>query len=159
MEVSTSNIAHPPTGFPAITAATRSAACRDRCAAGWRSPGLVGTSAPIRKKHANRKRCPPRRDCLWDNPWSSSLRNDQWQPSRTRDLGWLGDPQLSTNAASGDSASEIPDRRSGGTAVSSTLPKPTRQRNKTHLAFVASQPCLICQRTPCDAHHIKFAEP
>jgi hypothetical protein len=73
--------------------------------------------------------------------------------------GALETPQLSTNASSGDAASKIPDPRSGGTAVSSTLRKPTRQRNKTHLAFVASQPCLICQRTPCDAHHIKFAEP
>jgi hypothetical protein len=37
--------------------------------------------------------------------------------------------------------------------------KPTRKRSKAHLAYVASQPCLICQRTPCDAHHLKFAEP
>jgi hypothetical protein len=39
------------------------------------------------------------------------------------------------------------------------LRKPSRSRNKAHLRFVASQPCLVCQRTPCDAHHIKFAEP
>jgi hypothetical protein len=32
-------------------------------------------------------------------------------------------------------------------------------RNKAHLAFVAAQPCLVCQRTPCDAHHLKFAQP
>jgi hypothetical protein len=25
--------------------------------------------------------------------------------------------------------------------------------------FVAAQPCLICQRLPCDAHHLKFAQP
>jgi ERF superfamily len=37
--------------------------------------------------------------------------------------------------------------------------KPIRQRNKTHLAFVASQPCLVCQRSPSDAHHLKFAQP
>jgi hypothetical protein len=37
--------------------------------------------------------------------------------------------------------------------------KPLRQRSKEHLAFVAAQPCLICQRTPCDAHHLKFAQP
>jgi hypothetical protein len=39
------------------------------------------------------------------------------------------------------------------------LRKPTQRRNKTHLAFVAAQPCLVCQRLPCDAHHLKFAEP
>jgi hypothetical protein len=38
-------------------------------------------------------------------------------------------------------------------------PKPVRRRNKAHLAFVATQPCLVCQRTPCDAHHLKFAQP
>jgi hypothetical protein len=37
--------------------------------------------------------------------------------------------------------------------------KLTRRRNKAHLTFVASQPCLVCQRTPCDAHHLKFAQP
>jgi hypothetical protein len=39
------------------------------------------------------------------------------------------------------------------------LRKPIRARNKSHLIFVAAQPCLICQRSPCDAHHLKFAEP
>jgi hypothetical protein len=39
------------------------------------------------------------------------------------------------------------------------IPKSSRARNKAHLRFVAAQPCLVCQRVPCDAHHIKFAEP
>jgi hypothetical protein len=39
------------------------------------------------------------------------------------------------------------------------LQKAVRKRNKVHLTFVGSQPCLICQRTPCDAHHLKFAQP
>jgi hypothetical protein len=39
------------------------------------------------------------------------------------------------------------------------LRKPVRARNKSHLIFVAVQPCLVCQRSPCDAHHLKFAEP
>jgi hypothetical protein len=38
-------------------------------------------------------------------------------------------------------------------------PKAARRRNKAHLAFVAAQPCLICRRSPCDAHHLKFAQP
>jgi ERF superfamily len=38
-------------------------------------------------------------------------------------------------------------------------PKTLRRRNKAHLSFVASQPCLVCQRTPSDAHHLKFAQP
>ncbi len=39
------------------------------------------------------------------------------------------------------------------------LPKTLRRRSKAHLALVAGQPCLICQRTPSDAHHLKFAQP
>jgi hypothetical protein len=39
------------------------------------------------------------------------------------------------------------------------LRKAVRRRNKTHLAFVASQRCLVCQRSPCDAHHLRFAQP
>ena len=41
----------------------------------------------------------------------------------------------------------------------SSQARPTRHRNKAHLVFVAVQPCVICQRTPCDAHHLKFAQP
>jgi len=36
--------------------------------------------------------------------------------------------------------------------------KPVRERDREHLKFVASQPCLICGRAPSDPHHIKFAE-
>ena len=36
--------------------------------------------------------------------------------------------------------------------------KETRRRNKVHLALGCSQPCLACQRSPCDAHHLKFAQ-
>jgi hypothetical protein len=36
---------------------------------------------------------------------------------------------------------------------------PRRIRNKDHLAFVARQPCLLCGRTPADAHHLRFAQP
>jgi hypothetical protein len=43
--------------------------------------------------------------------------------------------------------------------VAFPIQKSIRKRNKAHLAFVASQPCLVCRRTPCDAHHLKFAQP
>jgi hypothetical protein len=39
-----------------------------------------------------------------------------------------------------------------------TISKPVRERDRNHLRFVATQPCLICGRTPSDAHHLKFAE-
>jgi len=38
------------------------------------------------------------------------------------------------------------------------FPEMRRHRDKTHLRFVAKQPCLICARQPCDAHHVRFAQ-
>ncbi len=40
-----------------------------------------------------------------------------------------------------------------------TIGEPKRLRDKEHLKFVASQPCLVCSRQPCDAHHLRFAQP
>jgi hypothetical protein len=34
-----------------------------------------------------------------------------------------------------------------------------RLRDKEHCRFVATQPCVICSRTPAEAHHIRFAQP
>src|SRR5216683_6991926 len=36
--------------------------------------------------------------------------------------------------------------------------EPRRYRDKAHLKFVASQPCLFCGRKPCDPHHLRFAQ-
>jgi DNA recombination protein Rad52 len=35
---------------------------------------------------------------------------------------------------------------------------PKRIRDVKHLQFVASQPCLVCGRTPAQAHHLRFAQ-
>ncbi len=39
------------------------------------------------------------------------------------------------------------------------IPKDKRIRDKAHLSFVASQPCLVSGRRPAQAHHIRFAQP
>ncbi|MDA9499481.1 ERF family protein [Bradyrhizobium sp. CCBAU 11357] len=36
--------------------------------------------------------------------------------------------------------------------------EPPRKRSKAHLLFVREQPCLVCRQTPCDAHHLTFAQ-
>src|SRR6185437_14733079 len=38
------------------------------------------------------------------------------------------------------------------------LAEPKRRRDKSHLRFVASQPCLVCGRHPSDPHHLRFAQ-
>jgi hypothetical protein len=40
-----------------------------------------------------------------------------------------------------------------------TIAEPKRLRDKSHLKFVASQPCLVCGRQPSDPHHLRFAQP
>ena len=40
-----------------------------------------------------------------------------------------------------------------------TISELRRHRDKAHLKFVASRPCLICERRPTDAHHVRFAQP
>jgi hypothetical protein len=39
-----------------------------------------------------------------------------------------------------------------------TIAEPKRLRDKDHLKFVASQPCLVCGRQPSDPHHLRFAQ-
>jgi hypothetical protein len=68
-----------------------------------------------------------------------------FSPVSARDGGIL-------SKAAGHSRSEVEDRVT-------PLRKETRRRNKPHLALVSSQPCLVCRRSPCDAHHLKFAQP
>ena len=38
------------------------------------------------------------------------------------------------------------------------LPEPRRIRDREHVRYVAQQPCLICDRRPSDAHHLRFAQ-
>jgi hypothetical protein len=38
------------------------------------------------------------------------------------------------------------------------LSEPRRIRDRDHVKFVATQPCLICGRQPSDAHHLRFMQ-
>jgi len=38
------------------------------------------------------------------------------------------------------------------------LPEPRRLRDRDHVKFVATHPCLICGRQPSDAHHLRFTQ-
>ena len=40
-----------------------------------------------------------------------------------------------------------------------TFGKVPRRRDRNHLRFVATQPCLLCGRTPSDPHHLRFVQP
>jgi ERF superfamily len=40
-----------------------------------------------------------------------------------------------------------------------SIAEPRRYRNREHLRFVATKPCLICGRKPSDSHHLRFTQP
>ena len=53
-----------------------------------------------------------------------------------------------------------PDPASGKIDKSAlAVAEPRRLRDKAHLKFIATQPCLICGRQPSDPHHLRFAQP
>jgi hypothetical protein len=96
------------------------------------------------------------------------LQDHLWKPKRTRQ--GLNKARLDqTSLQSSSDSAGLRRRRPAGEVVGkrpshpgdeavSVISKPVRERDRDHLRFVAAQPCLVCGRTPSDAHHLKFAE-
>jgi hypothetical protein len=76
--------------------------------------------------------------------------NESQTPSETKQLAIRQKP-----------AAEAPKKRSRSNAIDKSvlaLSEPRRVRDRDHVRYVAKQPCLICGRQPCDAHHLRFAQ-
>jgi hypothetical protein len=75
---------------------------------------------------------------------------------QTSDANNASDPQVqepnSPSRVSGHARRSVLDK---GVLV---LPEPRRIRDRDHVRFVTTQPCLICGRLPSDAHHLRFAQ-
>jgi hypothetical protein len=65
-------------------------------------------------------------------------------------------PSLAPAAPEQFTGDSIPSSKIDKSALA--IPEPKRLRDKNHLKFVASQPCLVCGRQPCDPHHLRFAQ-
>jgi hypothetical protein len=74
--------------------------------------------------------------------------------ARLNQLGELG----LAGAKNPETNGQAPRQLDRSTPAIITIIKPVRERDRDHLRFVATQPCLVCGRTPSDAHHLKFAE-
>jgi ERF superfamily len=71
------------------------------------------------------------------------------------------EPTMADDAALPDSRTRAQPPPSKPAAIDKStlaLPVPRRVRDKAHLKFVCSQPCLICGRRPADPHHLRFAQ-
>ena len=81
---------------------------------------------------------------------------------------------LATRGATAPAAGDVPPpslkrpslTRGNGRSVGQPIDKsvlaigaPKRVRDREHLKYVASQPCLVCGRQPCQAYHLTFAQP
>jgi hypothetical protein len=55
-------------------------------------------------------------------------------------------------------AASDPSRPGGHRQERAGHPEARRYRDKAHIRFVASRPCLVCGRKPCDPHHLRFAQ-
>jgi hypothetical protein len=75
--------------------------------------------------------------------------------ARVSQLGDAADRPERDQASGHSSRPPSPETDAEGVVA---IGKPVRERDRDHLRFVASQPCLVCGRTPSDAHHIRFAE-
>ena len=64
----------------------------------------------------------------------------------------LGDLHASTETRQGNGQAKVDKSELA-------LPEPKRKRSKEHLSYVARQHCLICDRSPSQAHHLRFAQP
>ena len=85
-------------------------------------------------------------------------------PRPSRYYGLREDPKIETGRPPPTATSAPPlvpatPQREGIDKSVLTLPEPKRRRDKSHLRFVASQPCTVCGRQPSDPHHLRFAQP
>jgi hypothetical protein len=92
-------------------------------------------------------------------PLDGSQRDDRDEGVQSSKTGRSTATALAVNANVLMDTVEPPEHESSTRELVSPRQKTIRIRDKAHLAFVAAQPCLVCQRSPCDAHHLKFAQP
>ena len=95
---------------------------------------------------------------------------DQASSKRSKGPKLRGNSATRTAKTATSPKGELPKIETDGESLSTTAPSPPNHsslaipkerylRSKAHLQFVASHPCLICERSPADAHHIRFAQP
>ena len=66
-----------------------------------------------------------------------------------------GEPFLMATEASTPTPIVLPGKPRPRRVAAKTI----RLRDKEHCKFVTRQPCVVCGRTPSEAHHIRFAQP
>jgi ERF superfamily len=68
-------------------------------------------------------------------------------------------PQDAGPSNNADHADPHPHQPTGIDKSVLTISIPRRYRNREHLRYLTSLPCLFCARKPSDAHHLRFTQP
>src|SRR6516165_11201412 len=89
-------------------------------------------------------------------------------PSKATIASEQGGPQLQSAGAPADAALDYESQKPGkrneeGKSIDDAgepgVLKLRRSRDKDHLRFIKVQACTVCGRQPCEAHHIRHAQP
>jgi len=95
---------------------------------------------------------------------ADAVKRARGRPRKTRTpINHPADPEIRSPSAVDDDPSAPKHQRADAAPAKIdksklTFGEPRRLRDKAHLKFVASQPCLICGRSPADAHHLRFTQ-
>jgi len=92
------------------------------------------------------------------NPIARHFRDERRQAEQDISTAQAPAPPLAPSTSVGSDTATAPAAGRIDKSVL-TIAEPKRLRDKAHLGFVASQPCLVCGRQPCDPHHLRFAQP
>jgi hypothetical protein len=85
-------------------------------------------------------------------------REPVWKPEKPKPERKLNGSRVPRRAATSENGSveDVPSETAQ--QLVTPLGKELRLRDRDHLKFVGTQPCLACGRSPSDAHHLKFAQ-
>lgn len=80
------------------------------------------------------------------------------KPDKSKPGRKLNGSRIPRRAATGENRSVENVPSETAQQLVTPLGKELRLRDRDHLKFVSTQPCLACGRCPSDAHHLRFAQ-
>jgi hypothetical protein len=89
---------------------------------------------------------------------TSAMLEQQLQDAPTQSVAASAKIPFFDNEEKSDAVPVVPRERANDNERHAK-PKTIRLRDKEHCKFVTTQPCLVCGRTPSEAHHLRFAQP
>jgi hypothetical protein len=120
------------------------------------SDAIAGTEAIAANAPTTSEHQPTGDQRVTDGP-SIGAKRRVGRPRKAETKARAEPQEAASSAVTGEDVSaSSKDSNAGNGALA--IPKLRYLRDKAHLRFVASQPCLICERSPADAHHVRFAQ-